>query len=364
MKKSAAEILSRKKKLSFQIYLFCLSIFFINTVYGQPPAFNCSDTAYLFKNIPTEMYGFNLSSGNSFLLQSPLIANPPDQDLNAFGYNRVDNCIWGYRTNTNQLVRVAADFTVDTFPIAGLPNTFTFKAGDIDNNGIMCLYFYNLTVIYRIDLNPSSGSYLQLLPNLSTSASNIADWAFSPVNNNIYAVDATFHLLRFDPSGTRTSLGLVSGGGIETTSGVFGAVFMDITGAMYLSENAGGKVFRIAHPHSGDTTAILFSQGPISTSNNDGAFCGDATITSIPALAEHKLTIEIYPNPTLFELFVSMNINEPLEFKLYDVTSRKLLSKKFIASYKINTEQFPNGVYLYEVYSKDGLIKNGKIIKE
>lgn len=75
-------------------------------------------------------------------------------------------------------------------------------------------------------------------------------------------------------------------------------------------------------------------------------------------------SVLIYPNPVANELTVKSDNNQQLEFKLYDITSRKLLSKTFNNSTKINLDQLTTGVYLYEIENKDGVIKKGKVVKE
>lgn len=75
-------------------------------------------------------------------------------------------------------------------------------------------------------------------------------------------------------------------------------------------------------------------------------------------------SVLIYPNPASSELTVKSDNNQQLEFKLYDITSRKILSKTFNNSTKINLDQLTTGVYLYEVENKNGLMKKGKVVKE
>src|SRR5690606_596583 len=112
--------------------------------------------------------------------------------------------------------------------------------------------------------------------NLTTTASNITDWAFSPADGNLYALGngGSYNLLRFDTAtGARTIVGTVTGGGIQgANEAPYGAAYMDIDGNLYLSSNTTGRIFRIASPHTGEVTAVLMSQGPASD-NNDGARC-------------------------------------------------------------------------------------------
>jgi len=52
------------------------------------------------------------------------------------------------------------------------------------------------------------------------------------------------------------------------------------------------------------------------------------------------------------------------EILLYDISSMMLLRKEFIKSLSLNTEQLAKGIYIYEVRDRNGLSKNGKIVKD
>lgn len=74
--------------------------------------------------------------------------------------------------------------------------------------------------------------------------------------------------------------------------------------------------------------------------------------------------IKISPNPFSSKLNISTSSREPSEIILYDISSRKLLQQEFSNSISLNTEQLAKGLYLYEVQSKDGLCKKGKVVKD
>ena len=74
--------------------------------------------------------------------------------------------------------------------------------------------------------------------------------------------------------------------------------------------------------------------------------------------------INVYPNPMADKLNVKINNNEPSEINIYDISSRKILQQTFTNTITLNTEQLAKGVYLYEVRSRKGIIKNGKVIKQ
>ena len=85
--------------------------------------------------------------------------------------------------------------------------------------------------------------------------------------------------------------------------------------------------------------------------------------TGIDNLDAEKETV-LFPNPFKDIINISTNINEQLEVSLFDITSRKIFNQLFNNSTSINTAHYVKGIYLYEVKSKNEVIKKGKIIKE
>ena len=78
----------------------------------------------------------------------------------------------------------------------------------------------------------------------------------------------------------------------------------------------------------------------------------------------NKTIINIFPNPVTDKLIINIDNYEPTEIILYDLSSRKLLQQTFTNSTTLNTEQLAKGMYLYTVRNKNGIIKNGKVIKQ
>jgi hypothetical protein len=85
--------------------------------------------------------------------------------------------------------------------------------------------------------------------------------------------------------------------------------------------------------------------------------------TGINAL-DKMTTINIYFSLSGNELRVNLKSNDNSEITLYDIASKKLLQRTFINSVVINTEQLANGLYIYEVRNRNGVIKKGKVVKE
>ncbi len=73
---------------------------------------------------------------------------------------------------------------------------------------------------------------------------------------------------------------------------------------------------------------------------------------------------QISPNPFSNEIKVSNSLNKSCEIIIYDITSRKIVQKKFINEITINTSQLGKGIYLFEVKYNNVILSNGKIIKD
>jgi hypothetical protein len=72
----------------------------------------------------------------------------------------------------------------------------------------------------------------------------------------------------------------------------------------------------------------------------------------------------ILPNPFNNFLSITTSDNRLYKITLYDITSRKLLQQSFTNSTSLNTSQLSKAIYIYELRTKNGVIKNGKVVKD
>jgi len=261
---------------------------------AQQPAFDCSQASYVIgnRNISganvSDAYTIDLSTGETTLAKSPLISSGV-QFVNAIGYNTVDNYIWGYRSGTSQLVRIGSDWSVEFFPVTGLTGS-TYATGEVGPDGVLYLYTNNASLFTKVDLNPGSANYL-VAQNVATTGTQLNDWSFNPVDGKLYGFGTNKILYQFDPvSGTRTTIGAVTGGGIETAaySGSYGTAFFDSDGNMFVGNNDSGAIFKIAAPLS-SLTASLFSTMGISP--GDGARCANAAVPVPPQTVNDSVSV-------------------------------------------------------------------------
>ena len=263
----------------------------------QHPTYDANDprgTAYQYFHSPTQSYRLDLQAGTIDTAKSKIIPGSHFAGTNAWGYNPADGYMWGFRKGTNQLIRVGRDWSVEMVLIPGLENLsngyINYNGADIDENGIMYIYRGGTTTslnapplnyIRRVDLNPTSSNYLQVSDlnftygsGVSLSTLNVIDWGYNPIDGNLYGVNTLNQLMKI----SRTT-GLVSIVGATSITGTraYGAVYFDVAGTLFLSENNTGEIYQIPNVALGSSTATLVILGPI-TSSNDGARCANSPI--------------------------------------------------------------------------------------
>lgn len=74
--------------------------------------------------------------------------------------------------------------------------------------------------------------------------------------------------------------------------------------------------------------------------------------------------ITIYPNPFTNVLQIDSRNNQPVEIILWDIASRIIIREYFITTISLSTTELSNGMYVYEIRGKDGVIDRGKVVKE
>ena len=95
-------------------------------------------------------------------------------------------------------------------------------------------------------------------------------------------------------------------------------------------------------------------------------YIDDISLTLLTGIDEEKENpeINIYPNPFADKINITTRTKDLFEFKLYDVMERIIFHQSFVNSTSINASHLSNGIYMYEVRNKNGVIKKGKVVKD
>lgn len=249
-------------------------------VANAAPFDTCPSKAYLFQSKPVEVWGVNLVTGSTTLLEDDTGMNA---NINGVGFDFDDRYIYGYDTTNKRLVRLGQDFQAEVVNTSGLPTEHTFYVGDVYNH---VYYLYRKGKgLFTVDLSPlDSDSSATVTVNKITGSPatvNLTDFAFHPSDGSLYGIDNNSGgLYQFDPAtGAETYIG-------DTGElGTFGAGYFDVNGYYYVSRNQDGKIYRInlapsnsANIAAGIVPAVEFvSNGPQS-GQNDGARCANAPV--------------------------------------------------------------------------------------
>ncbi|WP_286300098.1 LruC domain-containing protein [Vibrio apostichopi] len=249
-------------------------------VANAAPFDTCPSKAYLFQSTPVQVWGVNLVTGSTTLLEDDTGMNA---NINGVGFDFQDRYIYGYDTTNKRLVRLGQDFQAEVISASGLPTDHTFYVGDVYDH---VYYLYRTGKgLFTVDLSPLDSD-----PNATVTVNKIAgspatvrltDFAFHPSDGSLYGIDNNSGgLFSFNPTtGAETYIGDTG----ET--GTFGAGYFDVNGYYYVSRNQDGKIYRInlspdnaANIAAGIVPAVEFvSNGPAS-GQNDGARCANAPV--------------------------------------------------------------------------------------
>ncbi|EOD77941.1 hypothetical protein D515_03418 [Grimontia indica] len=251
-----------------------LALALMSPVAYATPFDTCPSKAYLFQANPVQVYGVNLVTGDTSLLQSDTGLNA---NINGVGFNFEDRYIYGYDTTNKQIVRLGQDFQAEVLNVSDVPTDHTFFVGDVYDH---TYYLYRQNKgLFKIDLSPldsDPNATLEMERITTTASVRLTDFAFHPGNGGLYGIDnQSGNVYLFDTTDGSTTL--VGNAGI---TGTFGAGYFDVNGYFYVSRNSDGDIFRIDlsdYGADGDITAVKFADGPAS-GQNDGARCANAPV--------------------------------------------------------------------------------------
>ncbi|KKD60126.1 hypothetical protein RN22_12440 [Grimontia sp. AD028] len=251
-----------------------LALALMSPVAYATPFDTCPSKAYLFQANPVQVYGVNLVTGDTSLLQSDTGLNA---NINGVGFNFEDRYIYGYDTSNKQIVRLGQDFQAEVLNVSDVPTDHTFFVGDVYDH---TYYLYRQNKgLFKIDLSPldsDPNATLEMERITTTASVRLTDFAFHPGNGGLYGIDnQTGMVYLFDTTDGSTTL--VGNAGI---TGTFGAGYFDVNGYFYVSRNSDGDIFRIDlsdYGADGDITAVKFADGP-NSNQNDGARCANAPV--------------------------------------------------------------------------------------
>jgi OmpA-OmpF porin, OOP family len=200
-------------------------------------------------------------------------------------------------------------------------------------------------------LAPNSCYHFEMFVNLPNNCSWTTD------NFGIYFSDSlVFGINNYYPLPFTPQINNTEGFIIDTLNWI-------LISGNYIAQG-GENYLIIGNFNDNSHTDTLYINHPIL--NIPYIYIDDVSLTLCTGIAEQSANehIKIFPNPFSGILNVDLNEISQSEIFLYDITSRKLLQQKFTSSVSLNTGQLASGIYIYEVRTKNGVLKKGKVVKE
>ncbi|RYP26664.1 hypothetical protein DL767_007947 [Monosporascus sp. MG133] len=233
-----------------------------------PPPLRCDEYGYLIQY--NSLYRVDLQTG---AYEEVASAVTDDDNVNAIGYNPLDDYLYGIANPSRQLIRVSAlgeATVISTFTEAQMGASA--NVGDVDSEGYFWFGSAGRTW-HQVDLRtPGSPTYGTIVARGTADALGlgIADWVHIPVAGPYlwsvgYGGGATT-LMRF---GLETKVWEAVARYPVLAPGAFGAMYGINNGTLYASNNGAGEIWAF-NVFGGDP--YVASNGPESASN-DGARC-------------------------------------------------------------------------------------------
>lgn len=243
----------------------------------------CGTTMYQFVGRPTSWYNIDIVTGASTLYG----ALSPAGEVNAIGYNILDNYIYGYNQTSNTIVRVDNSRNLITlYPTpTGLPAN-GFNVGTFDLSGFFYIFVNNTARFYTVDLRPNASTFMKLVnpangyaeqtANYGTALSttiNVSDWVYNTVDGYLYGIERNGVVERIDPLTGRVTALATTG---PNPNASFGAIAIDAANTIYAISNGDGSVYK--YTISGNTARGVYFSATYFASFNDATMCPTAVL--------------------------------------------------------------------------------------
>lgn len=303
-------------RLKYQIATICVAVVMAclmllpKIAFAQAGApFTCDVVFYQMRNNGANSLLVKFASVSSTV--TPTAALPAIQaiNINAIGYNPVDNYIYGLRQQTAipQLYRIGqSGYELVGNITNGVPGGFALDATFVPTAGVFDAagrYYFagqptNITppAVFRVDSIPVSGaiSAVHQYNNTPTSVPNYGDFDFNgaggPNGLLLAATGTNLYRISLTANGTTPGIGTASHdiqaiqAGVTTTTSVggVGSAFYDaFTSRFYVFDNTGNRFWQIINPQTGtpsllDTNAVAYPGPPVFAgpfSPTDGTSC-------------------------------------------------------------------------------------------
>ena len=235
--------------------------------------FTCDFNAYIAYstgfNQPSTFSTFNTST-TPFTLD---VIGDVTYNVNAIGYRKQDDFIYGIELGTNELIRIGADgIGYNLGEIQGLPvplsSSDVYDSGDFLPDGYLYVHeVYSNNEMYQIDVTTSPPQLVAI--HLLDQSIFLSDFAYNSIDDKLYGIGDDGAKYMIDPSNwTVTTVGT------NAPPASYGAAYTDDLGQVFVYKNNSGELYMVDFGVNGTGTGdmTLIANAP-QVYYNDGASC-------------------------------------------------------------------------------------------
>lgn len=265
------------------IIIVCWGLFF--PIMAQAAPFTCDAGFYQVQN--NQLRILNPSDGT----YSPIGSQFLSGNLNAIGYNKLDNYIYGIINQPTEAHLFRVDNTgtyTDLGLVTGLPapDVFGYNSGDMDDSGNLYVKQLDQTV-YKINVTTNVATALPLSQSMFSSE-------FVYLNGYLFAVGVGLSSGSFFKIDIAN--GNVTSAPITLPANGFGSGWATDANTLYFYDNSTGIIYKVTNFNTAPVAIPSLATTP--SSSNDGASCFTAP-SPIPNLVATNKTATTLVNQTL-----------------------------------------------------------------
>ncbi|GGG61441.1 DUF6923 family protein [Epilithonimonas arachidiradicis] len=250
-------------------------------------------------------YSIDASSGAVSLIKNPIIPSSTGitgRRINCIGYNKLDGYIYGYRTNSNQIIRIDANGNYDLITVTGLSagTVGPATAGDVFNNELYIFRNSNAQ-IYKINLATLAVTVITFTtPSLITDF-QINDFAFAADGNiygitqigsarKVFKINLTTNALQFlgDAIGTQIN---------SEADNSWGTAFIDSADNLYVGNNGSRNAYKFQY--NPVTASYSMNASLFTTASDAGQVLADGASCALTLPPNPKDDTGCIADPTL-----------------------------------------------------------------
>lgn len=258
-------------------------------------------------------YSIDANSGAVTTIKNPIIpasTGITGRRINCIGYNKLDGFIYGYRANSNQIIRMDANGNYDLITVGGLTagTVGSATAGDVYNNELY-IFRNSFAQIYKVNLSTLAVTVIPFTTPTAITNFQINDFAFASDGNiygitqigsarKVFRINLTTNTLQFLGDAVSTQIN-------SEADDSWGTAFIDSADNLYVGNNGSRNAYKFQYNSA--TTSYSMNASLFATANDAGQVLADGASCALTLPPNPKDDTGCIADPTLSQT-ITINV--------------------------------------------------------